>query len=251
MKLTEILNILDSVCKDNSLSQGFIVGGTPRDKILGRSKEIEDIDITTGDKGIHYLAKEASIKLQGPNTSYKVLDDGHAQIVVDGFKIDFSSNFNIPDIRKMLIKAGLEEPTEMQLELYSRDFTCNALLMSLDLKNVLDPTGLGLQDIKKKRLRTCLPAAITLGYDNKRVARILYLAAKLGFDVDPEIIAWVKKNPESLINASPQYVIKKLKSAVKYDLKKTVNLLDQMGLWKQVPSIEELTPYMINNITRI
>ncbi|MES1987437.1 MAG: helix-turn-helix transcriptional regulator, partial [Pseudomonadota bacterium] len=47
--------------------------------------------------------------------------------------------------------------------------------------------------IKSKTLRTCLPAAITLGYDNKRVVRILYMAAKLDFSVDQEIIDWVKQ----------------------------------------------------------
>lgn len=251
MKLTEILQIIATVAKENDLTTPFICGGTPRDKILDKASDIKDVDITTGDETVHYLAKESSIRLAGPNTSFKLLDDGHAQLHVNGFKLDFSSNFRIPNVKEMLEKAGLKNPSDLQQELYSRDFTCNALLLSMDLKKISDPTGLGLKDIKARLVRTCLPAAITLGHDNKRVARIMYIAAKLNFDVDQEIIDWVRKNPDSLMNATPQYVIKKLKAAMRYDAPKTVQLLDKMDLWKKIPTFKELTPYMVKNINRI
>ncbi len=249
MNLIQILTKINGIASDNKLSTVWIVGGLARDKVMGRAEKLEDVDLTTGDDNIHYVAKEASIVFRGPNTDYKILDDGHAQLIIDGLKTDFSSNFNIPGVKNMLIKAGLKNPTSMQLELYSRDFTCNALLMSLDLKKIIDPTGLGTQDIKKKLLRTCLPAAITLGYDNKRVARILYLAAKLGFNVDEEIIEWVKENPESLTRGSTaQYVTKKIKAACEHDLKKTVDLISKMNLWEYVPVIDELSPYMVGGL---
>lgn len=250
MILSEILNIVDNISKDIGTTT-FITGGAPRDKILNKSNNIEDIDLTTGDDKIHYVAKEVSIKLRSTNMNYKVLDDGHAQITMGGFKLDFSSNFNIPGVKKMLEKSGLKNPTDMQAELYSRDFTCNALLMSLDLKKIEDPMGLSLQDIKAKKLRTCLPAAITLGYDNKRVVRVLYMAAKLDFTVDQEIIDWVKKNPNTIKNCTQQYLIKKLAKSIKYNKEKTVQLLDQMGLWQSIPPVKELEKYIINSPERI
>ena len=243
MNLPEILTIVSKIAKDmNSLC--YITGGTPRDKVMGKLSNIDDIDLTSGDKNIHYIAKEASIKLKSENMSYKVLDDGHAQITIGDFKLDFSSNFNIPNIKNILDKAGLKGSSEMQQELYSRDFTCNTLLMTLDLKQILDPTGLALKDIKDKKLRTCLPAAITLGYDNKRVVRILYMAAKLGFDVDEEIIEWVKENPQTISNCTQAYLIKKLGKAISYNKNTTVSLLDKMGLWKYIPPMKELQALM-------
>ncbi len=250
MILSEIIKIIDDISK-NIGTKTVITGGTPRDKVLNKSSNIEDIDLTTGDDKIHFVAKEASIKLQSPNMNYKVLDDGHAQITIGGFKLDFSSNFNIPNVRQMLEKSGLKNPDNMLAELYSRDFTCNALLMTLDLKKIEDPMGLGLQDIKAKKLRTCLPAAVTLGYDNKRVVRVLYMAAKLDFTVDEEIIDWVKKNPDTIKNCTQQYLIKKLAKSIKYNKEKTVQLLDQMGLWKSIPPVKELEKYMINSPERI
>lgn len=250
MNLPEILKILGDIATDMN-ENCYIVGGSPRDKVMNKPNNIEDIDLTSGDDKIHYIAKEASIKLKDLNGSYKVLEDGHAQIIIGGFKLDFSSNFNIPNVKSILAKAGLKGATDMQAELYSRDFTCNTLLMTLDLKQILDPTGLALKDIKSKILRTCLPAAITLGYDNKRVVRILYMAAKLNFMVDDEIIEWVKAHPESISNCSPNYLVKKLAKSIEYNKDITVDLLDKMNLWKSIPPMKELQSLMAKNPERI
>ncbi len=250
MNLPEILKILSDIAL-NMESGLYICGGSPRDKVMNVPNQIEDIDLTSGDDKIHYIAKEASIKLKSSNISYKVLDDGHAQITIGSFKLDFSSNFNIPNIKSILNKAGLKGATDMQAELYSRDFTCNTLLMTLDLKQILDPTGLALKDIKSKILRTCLPAAITLGYDNKRVVRIIYMAAKLNFSVDQEIIDWVKKNPDTISNCSQNYLIKKLAKSIEYNKEKTVELLDKMNLWKSIPPMKELQSLITKNPDRI
>lgn len=250
MKLSQLLSLIEKIADDKGISAPYIVGGVPRDKVMGKLFELSDIDLTTGDEGIKYLAKELAIKL-GANANYQVMPDGHARITIGTLKLDFSSNFRAPNIETILKGMGIKNPSEIQQELYSRDFTCNTLLMSLNLKEIQDPTGLAVGDIKKRILKTCLKPEITLGIDNRRVVRIIYLSAKLQFEVDPEIIAWVKDNPESIANVRPQYLIKKLTKALKYDKEKTVSLLDQMGLWPHIPPLKELLPYMTGNIKRI
>lgn len=251
MNLGDILNEITKISQDIGASTPFICGGTPRDKYMNKVEEVADIDITTGDDTIHHIAKEASIRFRGPNASYKEMGDGHATLVVDGIKIDFSSNFVVPGIDQLLTNAGLKNPTDMQKELYSRDFTCNALLMSMDLKKILDPIGLGIQDINSKILRTCLPAKITLGIDNKRIVRAIYLAAKLKFKLDDEIKKWIKENPEKINVEDKGYVTKKLNQALEYDPKITVGLLDELGLWRVVPPSDQLTKYMTEDVRRI
>ena len=54
----------------------------------------------------------------------------------------------------MLQESGIKEISAMHEELYSRDFTCNTVLMSLDLKRILDPTGLAINDIQSKIIKT-------------------------------------------------------------------------------------------------
>jgi len=248
MKLNEILTLLIKLAKENNLSTPFLCGGAVRDKVIGRLDRLKDLDITTGDEGSHYLAEEFAIHLKLP---HKIMADGHIQVMIGNFKVDFSSNFKAPNIESLLQNAGLENPTEIQKEQYSRDFTCNTLLLTTDLKTIKDPIGLGLKDIKSKKLRTCLPASLTLGYDNKRVVRVLYLAAKLGFNIDDEIIEWIKENPQSIATPKARYVSQKLKEAFNYDKEKTLKLLDSLDLWKHLPPSELLMPYMSGNVRRI
>jgi len=249
MQLTDVLQILSESAVRLGTSTPFICGGAPRDKAMGQPSNIEDIDITTGDATIHHLAKDAATKI--PNSSFHQMNDGHSQLTVEGLKVDFSSNYIFPGVSSLLAKAGMRSPSSMQLELYSRDFTCNALLMSMDLKKVIDPIGLGIQDIRARTLRTCLPARLTLGSDHKRVIRILYMAAKLGFSVDPEIITWVKQNPQSIATPDKGYVTQKLGQALEKNPTITTQLMDQMGLWQYIPPSPQLTPYMSKGVGRI
>lgn len=249
MKLREILSLIATTASQKGISEPWICGGTPRDKILNRLDKLIDLDITTGDDSVHNLAREVSLVL--PNCDYRVMDDGHASITFNKLKIDFSSNFRVPDIKQILQRAGIASPTEMQCELYSRDFTCNALLLSLDLKTIQDPTGFGVQDIENKLIKTCLPASYTLGSQNKRVPRIFYLAAKLGFEVDSEIIDWVKKNPQSIANCKPKYLVEKIQKALSFDHQKTISLFDQMGVWPYLPATPELITDMTSKRGRL
>lgn len=239
MTLSELLKIIEGVAKANELSTPFICGGTPRDKILHNVTFIPDVDITTGNKDIIILGKKVA-EVLGDICKYIELPENHAIIMIKKFKIDLSTNYINPAIVN-------KNTSNLLKETYSRDFTCNSLLMSMDLKTIFDPTKRGIKDIKDKMIRTCLPVEISLGLEpilHKRIVRIIYLAAKLGFDVDPKIIHWVKNNPEKIANCNKQYLSGKLAQAFEFDKDRTLSLLDEMAIWKYVPASPELRPYM-------
>lgn len=245
MKIKKILLILQEIAKRHNISEPFITGGTPRDKLLGKLESIEDLDVTTGDDTIHTLAKEFGRVLESIGAAYKVLGDGHAQVTIGPMKVDFSSNYRSPQIDLRLKKVGIKDPSEMDMELYSRDFTVNALLLSLDLKTIKDPTGMGVDDLERRVIRTILPVEVTLKDNTRRVVRVLYLAAKLGFDVHPEIIEWVRANPSIISDdVKPKYLSDTLQKAVDHDVEKTASLITQMRLWKYVPMLPALIPYL-------
>jgi poly(A) polymerase len=228
----DVLLEIKRLAKDNGLSEPYIVGGLPRDKILNRSRKIEDIDLTSGDDSIFQLAELTSNHFK---VSPMRFPDGHYQVYIGGIKYDFSSNYNSPDVEYFLKRAGVKNPTEMQMELFSRDFTCNTLIVPLGMRKIVDPTGLALDDIKKKLIRTPLPPRITLRDDTKRVVRAIYLAAKLGFTVEKPIIEWVLKNPEKIREeVSVGFARNKLANAARADLDKTTKLLTAMNLWNVV-----------------
>ena len=244
MRLKDLLQSINNIANNIHTSPPWICGGTPRDKVMGKLSNIADLDLTTGDNTVHYLAKELAVLL-GRHYSFdqKNMPDGHISIHLGNLKIDFSSNFIAPDIDNLLKSQGISAPTPIQREMFSRDFTCNALLMKLDLKTVLDPTNKGISDIHAKTIRTCLDPAITMTTNKNRVVRAIYLAAKLDFNLDPALSKWIKANPQYIKTLSTEHSLKeKLNKAIEYNPTKTAQLLTELGLWQHIPITEALQP---------
>lgn len=249
MKLRDLLGEMSKIATTNDLSTPFIVGGCPRDKFLGKLEEISDIDITTGDASIEYLVKEMGIFLnKNYNFHLKKMPTGYTTLTLGNLKMDFSSNFLTPNIEQILTRMNIKNPTSMQKELFSRDFTCNTLLLAMDLKEILDETKLAIPDLKKKIIKTCLSPEITLTANKNRVVRAIYLASKLDFDIDASIIEWVKKYPDSVRFASDHTLREKLDKAMKLNPERAVYFLDKMGLWTKIPITEALHPHYMKRI---
>src|SRR5271166_2212697 len=125
MKLHELLQQMQEVQRNIKVSEPFICGGVPRDRYMNRIDLISDIDITNGDKTIEYLSQEFYEFLSKKyNVKRSIASDGHSTIYIGNFKMDFSSNFNVPNIEKYLDKLNIKNPTDLQKEVFSRDFTC-------------------------------------------------------------------------------------------------------------------------------
>jgi hypothetical protein len=235
LRLRDILAIIQEVSHKEKLPETFICGGVPRDKEMNTLSNINDLDLTNGSDSINILANKVSgILSRKYNLLQKQSNDGHISLIVGNLKVDFSSHF---------IVDGVKGKTELEKEMFSRDFTCNSLLLTLDLKKIIDVTGRGKIDIKNKVLNTCLDPSITLTNSKNRVPRIVYMAAKLGFTVNPDIIEYVKNNP-SVNNLNVREItIKKINEAIKYDAEKSLKLISQMNLWDYIPISNELQPY--------
>lgn len=244
MKLTQILQVIDYLAKINKISKPWLVGGIPRDKLLERKNDLTDIDITTGDESIHALAQFCAIKMAKYVTSFRVMNDGHSRILIDNWKIDFSSNFKVPNINSILTEKGMDRISSMDEEIYSRDFTCNTLLWSLDLREMYDVTQKAKTDILNKVIDTCLDPKITIGNDPKRISRSIYLSSKLGFSISDRTKNWIKNNPQSILDCGEDFTKKKLNKALTYNPSNTISLLDELNLWKFIPTTPELIKYM-------
>lgn len=240
---------METVAKKIEASPLYICGGTPRDKYLGHLENISDLDITTGDKTVDYLSQEFAIFLnKNYNVTRKTMDDGHSSIFIGNLKIDFSSNFNVPSIDTILKNMDISNPTSMQKEMYSRDFTCNALLLSFNLKELTDPTNNGIKDIKDKMIRTCLAPEITLKSNRNRVVRAIYLAVKLDFDIDKSVIDYVSKYPEIVKISTTKSLNEKLNYSFTKDPDKTSYFITKMNLWQHIPISQIMQPYYMKNV---
>jgi tRNA nucleotidyltransferase/poly(A) polymerase len=241
LKLRELLAKIEGIAKKNNIATPMICGGAVREKFMGTLTKLEDIDITNGESSIKNLAKEVELDLGRTfSVKSKLMDDGHTSIFLGGLKLDFSSNFILPNIDGELLKKGVKNPTNLMREAYSRDFTCNSLLMDFGLNKISDPTKMGAKDIKSKIIRTCVDPEITLKYNVNRIIRVIYLSAKLGFAIDPKIIDFIKNNKDLLAHIDPGYITKNLNKAAAYGVEKTAESITSLDLWKSLPIPESL-----------
>jgi poly(A) polymerase len=72
-------------------------------------------------------------------------------------------------------------------DLSRRDFTVNAIAVKIPSGEVFDPTG-GLQDLRKKKLRTPADPEQAFTDDPLRMLRACRFAASIGFDVAEEVL---------------------------------------------------------------
>jgi tRNA nucleotidyltransferase/poly(A) polymerase len=225
MKLEDFLITVKDLASSNGLSEPFMVGGVPRDRVLGKigtPLEIRDIDLTTGNRDS--IALGALLNRKFPEGNYRTYNDGHTSLDVFGVHLDFSSNFVIPGIEKEL--ARLEIPaTDMNCELFSRDFTMNTLLEKLDFSAVYDTTKEGIGDIHAGLIRCPVDPDLTIGIDARRILRAIKFAVKFDFTIESRLKAAMLEHRQLISYLPPKFVSTKVDEIIALDADKGIDML--------------------------
>jgi putative nucleotidyltransferase with HDIG domain len=173
----------------------YIVGGFVRDKLLGR--KTKDVDIVCVGDGIQLAHTVATLfSPQPPVAFFKTF--GTAQIRVTDLEIEFVG------ARKESYQSNSRNPKVMsgnlKDDLHRRDFTINALAISLnedDYGTLLDPFN-GIHDLKKKIIQTPLDPLQTFSDDPLRMMRAIRFASQLEFTIAPQTSEGIKNNADRL-----------------------------------------------------
>jgi len=241
MKVSELLKMIHNIARTNNLSIPYIVGGIPRDIVMGNRNDVQDIDLTTGDNDSLELARLCYQKW--PETSFKEFGDGHTSLNFKNVKLDFSSNKVALDIDEKLTEIGITNPTDLQKEIFSRDFTINTLLLPLnDLSHKpIDITGKGLADCKNKILRGPVSGEFSFINDPKRMIRAIRMSVKMDLKFSKELGESIRRFKNLLMEVSDGFVNKEVNKALRENTKKTVAVLVNYGLLPIIPLSKMLT----------
>ena len=171
----------------NDFPQGsLLVGGAVRDAFLGRFQKGRDLDFVVPFGAID-LAKNFALNNGGTCVTLDAQRD-IARLILKGWTIDISKR----------VGSNLKE------DLIRRDFTINAIGLTLDdPSELIDPT-LGIRNLKNQSL-----AAISqqnLIDDPLRLLRALRFKAELNFDIEPKTICWIKSNYLMLRQVAPERI---------------------------------------------
>jgi poly(A) polymerase len=158
-----------------------LVGGPVRDAMLGRAHN--DLDFTTSahpDDTERLLGGWAdAIWTMGRDFGTIGCRKGDWQVEVTTYR---SESYD-PTSRKPLVDFG----DSLEVDLGRRDFTVNAMAVSLPGREFVDPYG-GVVDLAHRLLRTPGRPEDSFSDDPLRMLRAARFAAQLGFTVDPAVI---------------------------------------------------------------
>ena len=202
-----IFKILSEASEDLGIDS-YVIGGFVRDYLLKRGIP-KDIDIVAVGSGIE-LAKVVSSKLpEDPKISI-FKNFGTAMIKHGDIELEFvgarKESYD-RNSRKPFVEDGtLQEDQER------RDFTINALALSLNKQNfgdLLDPFD-GISDLKNKIIRTPLDPDITYSDDPLRMMRAIRFASQLAFTIELKSLQAITENKDRITIVSKERVVEEL-----------------------------------------
>lgn len=189
----------------------YLVGGVVRDLLLGETERF-DFDFTTDAlpddieailrrhdpveamwaQGKRFGTIGAKVRVASPDGGTEVVDHEittHRAEVYD------------PDSRK----PDVEFATEIEADLSRRDFTINAMALSLPDAQLVDPFG-GTADLATKVLRTPLSPQQSFSDDPLRMLRAARFLARFDLKPDPDLIEAVEAMGDRLEIVSPERI---------------------------------------------
>lgn len=198
----DIINIYDNSDKL------YYIGGVVRDKLLGADSF--DVDITYVGNAIEDCAKFGEVVQVNP-------DFGTIRVNVGGREVDFASTRAEVYEKKGHLPFVTKIGCSLKEDVMRRDFTVNALAMSIKTGEIVDYTG-GQADLKNKVLRVLHDKSFE--DDPTRIIRGLKFRVRFGFDLEEHTRKLQEKYLEN-INYDMSY------SRVKKELIETFNLNSQ------------------------
>ncbi|MCR5440855.1 MAG: CCA tRNA nucleotidyltransferase [Lachnospiraceae bacterium] len=201
--------------------EAYIVGGCVRDCLLGLVPD--DWDITTNalpEQVKELFRRTIDTGIEHGTVTVMIGDEGYE---VTTYRTDGAySDGRHPD--KVTFVPSLEE------DLKRRDFTINAMAYN-DSEGLVDLFG-GRDDIEKKVIRCVGCADERFSEDALRMMRAVRFAAKLGYGIDNEALASIKKLAPTLSRVSAERITTELTKLLVSDHPEMIETLYETGLTK-------------------
>jgi poly(A) polymerase len=217
--LVDLSPVLRSV-GDRFTAAGFeihLVGGSVRDALLAAGSAVDrvagDLDLTTDARPEQVLELLRGWARSTWNTGIAF---GTVGAEVDGMRLEITT-FRADRYDRESRNPTVAWGTSLVEDLARRDFTVNAMAVSLGPdRTVTDPFG-GLGDLLARRLRTPGTAEESFADDPLRMLRAVRFVAQLGLTPDEEVLAALTAMAGELARITPERVQAELSKTLLQD----------------------------------
>ncbi len=214
----------------------YVVGGYVRDFLL--KKKSKDIDILVIGDGIFLAEQVAKVLAVSKITIFK--NYGTVQIKYRDYDIEFVGARK--ESYQKHSRNPIVTPGTFEDDIYRRDFSINAITVSLNKKNFGDIIDIcnGIEDLKKKIIRTTSNPEITFSDDPLRMLRAIRFASQLHFDIEDETYKGIRTNAHRITIVSKERIVEELNKILLSEIPSIgFKLLDKTELLNLI--IPELT----------
>lgn len=197
----------------------YLVGGCVRDMILG--VQPQDWDVCTS------ALPEQTLEIF-PGSRPTGLKHGTVTVCVNSRSVEvttFRSDGSYADHRH---PDAVSFVGDLTTDLSRRDFTMNAIALPPD-GLVADPFG-GVDDIRNKMIRCVGYPELRFEEDALRMFRALRFSARLGFEIEAETLAAIKKKAPLAASLAPERVRDEMEKILLTPSPETVYTLIELGL---------------------
>ena len=224
----------------NKNGEGYIVGGSVRDILLGVSPK--DYDFTTN---IAYSTLKELFKDYNPKEIGKHF--GILMIKINGIHYEIAKFRKDIGILNGRHPESVKFVDEIAEDLKRRDFTINA--MAYSRKNGLIDLYNGSSDIKNKLIRFVGDPSLRIKEDALRILRAVRFVSALGFDLETETKKAILKNKLQLKKISKERIREEFSKILLSDyVDKGLLLMKELGILEIIiPEIEMLYEFNQNN----
>jgi len=219
--------------------EAYFVGGCVRDYLLGES--FSDIDITTN-------ALPSEVKKIFRKTIDTGIQHGTVTILINNVGYEVTTFRTEGDYKNHRAPEKVEFVSNLREDLDRRDFTINA--MALDYNGKLFDYHNGEIDLNSKIIRTVNNPNERFYEDALRMLRAFRFSSKLGFDIENETLAAIKKNAQLISYVSIERIVNEFRKllAGKGNLKSFELLLGSklnayIPFLKEIKTIQDFTDY--------
>ncbi|MDB5266738.1 MAG: polynucleotide adenylyltransferase [Parcubacteria group bacterium] len=200
LKIPKEIHAVSTILKKNNF-EAFVVGGSVRDLLIGRTPT--DWDLTTS------ATPEKIVELF-PHTFYEN-DYGTVGVVNDETEDETLKTVEVTPYRIESGYSDFRRPDKVEwgktvdVDLARRDFTMNAIAYDVDTKTLVDPFH-GEEDIRKKLIRTVGKPDERFSEDALRMLRAIRLSATLGFAIEHDTQKAIEDNKQLLAHISKERI---------------------------------------------